>query len=175
MIAMDAPLYALAKLVQWNWPQSYGESQYVVMFGGLHVEMALWKTFGDYLEASGWTTALTQASIASSGTADSFLKASHLTRTRHAHQISVLALSKLQHDAFMQTEGPHDESTKETWRQAMVAKSPTFQYWDTIIKMEIMGLIFVRAHRELNFSLYVESLKALAPWFFALDHQNYSR
>lgn len=49
MIAMDAPLYALAKLVQWNWPQSYDESQYVVMFGGLHVEMALWKTFGDYL------------------------------------------------------------------------------------------------------------------------------
>ena len=75
------------------------------MFGGLHVEMAMWTTFGDYLEASGWTTALNQAGIASSGTADSFLKASHLTRTRHAHQLSVLALSKLQHDAFMQTEG----------------------------------------------------------------------
>ena len=68
MIAFDAPLYALAKFVQWNWPQSHGESQYVVMFGGLHVEMAMWTTFGDYLEASGWTTALNQAGIASSGT-----------------------------------------------------------------------------------------------------------
>ncbi len=41
--------------------------------------------------------------------------------------------------------------------------------------MEILGLIFVRAHREQDFALYVESLKALVPWFFALDHQNYSR
>ena len=46
--------------------------------------------FGDYLEGSGWTTALTQANVASSGTADSFLSASHLTRTRHGHQVSLL-------------------------------------------------------------------------------------
>ena len=85
------------------------------------------------------------------GTADSFLKASHLTRTRHAHQLSVLALSKLQHEAFLQSEGPHDDSTKEAWRQAAITKSPTFHFWDTILRMEILGLIFVRAHREKNF------------------------
>lgn len=87
-IAMDAPLNALAKLTQWSWPHTHGEDKYVVMFGGLHIEMAMWKTFGDFLEASGWTTALIQAGIASSGTADSFLQAAHLTRMRHA---SVLA------------------------------------------------------------------------------------
>ena len=137
--------------------------------------MAIWNTFGDYLEASGWTTALTQAGIASFGTADSFLKAAHLTRTRHAHQVSALALAKLQQDAFLCTEGPHDENTKEAWRQAMISKSPTLQYWDTIFRMEVLGMIFVRAHREQDFPLYVESLKALVRWFFALDHQNYSR
>ena len=41
--------------------------------------------------------------------------------------------------------------------------------------MEIIGLIFVRAHREQNFPLYVEILKALVPWFFVLDHHNYAR
>ena len=177
VMAVDAPLYALAKYVQWNWPQTHGEDKCVVMFGGLHIEMAMWKTFGDYLEASGWTTALTEAGIASTGTADSFLKASHLTRTRHAHQVSALALAKLQHNAFlyMMPEGPHDEKTKEAWRQDMIRKSPTFQYWDTILNMELLGLIFVRAHREQDFPLYVETLKALVPWFFALDHQNYAR
>ena len=137
----------------------------------------MWKTYGDYLEASGWTTALTEAGIASSGTADSILKASHLTRTRHAHQLSALALAKLQQDAFlgMVTEKPHDDQTKDAWRQDMISKSPTFQYWDTILNMEILGLIFVRAHREQDFPLYVETLKALVPWFFALDHQNYAR
>ena len=45
------------------------------------IEMALWNTLGDFLEDSGWTTALCEAEVASSGTADSFLRASHLTKT----------------------------------------------------------------------------------------------
>ena len=107
--AIDAPLYALAKLVQWKWPNTHGEDKCVVMMGGLYIEMAIWSTIGDYLEASGWTTALTQAGVASSGTADSFLKASHLSRTRRGHQISALALAKLQEDAFLSTEGLHND------------------------------------------------------------------
>ena len=46
------------------------------MFGGVHIEMALWDTIGDFLDCSGWTTALCEAGIATSGVADSFLKAS---------------------------------------------------------------------------------------------------
>ena len=77
----DQPLFVLAKLVQWKWPDVYGESVHIVMMGGLHniIEMTLWNTLGDILESSGWTAALTEAEVASSGTADSFLKASHLT------------------------------------------------------------------------------------------------
>ena len=41
------------------------------------------------------------AGVASPSTADSYLKVSHLTRTRHAHQLSFLALSKLQHQAIL--------------------------------------------------------------------------
>ena len=33
----------------------------------------------------------------------------------------------------------------------------------------------MRVHTEKNFSLYVEALKAIAPWIFALDHHNYAR
>lgn len=84
VMAVDQPLFALAKLVQWRYPTTHGENNYVVMFGGLHMEMALWNTLGDLLEKSGWTTALADADVASSGTADAFLKVSHLTRTRYA-------------------------------------------------------------------------------------------
>ena len=69
----------------------------VAMFGGLHMEIAMWMTYGDYLEGSGWTNALTQAGIASFSTADSFLKASHLTRTRHAHQVTALVQARTTH------------------------------------------------------------------------------
>jgi hypothetical protein len=80
--AFDQPLYALAKQVQWKWPATHGERSYVVMMGGLHIELALWRTVGDMLNRSGWTTAITEAGICSAGTADSFLKVCHLKRTR---------------------------------------------------------------------------------------------
>ena len=40
--------------------------------------MASWSVCGDLLEDSGWSTALAEAGIASSGTAESFLKMTHL-------------------------------------------------------------------------------------------------
>ena len=49
VITFDQPLYALAKQIQWTWPDEYGEDKYVVMFGGLHIEMAVLKTLGDWL------------------------------------------------------------------------------------------------------------------------------
>ena len=50
-----------------------------------HIEIAIWKTVGDYLDTLGLTNTLILAGVASSGTVNSFLKAAHLTRTRHAH------------------------------------------------------------------------------------------
>ena len=52
----------------------------------IHIELAALKTLGDLLKESGWTSALVQAGVTTAGTADSFLKAAHITRTRRAHQ-----------------------------------------------------------------------------------------
>ena len=71
-ITVDQPLYTLAKQIQWSWPASHREDQFVVMIGGLHIEIAAHKALGDLLESSGWTGALIQASLATPGTADSF-------------------------------------------------------------------------------------------------------
>lgn len=75
-----------------EWPTTLGEEHYNVMFGGLHIEMCVLKILGDLLEDSGWTGALVHAGVATSGTADAFLKASHVTRTRRAHQITATSL-----------------------------------------------------------------------------------
>ena len=100
-----------------------------MMFGRLHMEMALWSVCGDLLEDSGWTTALAEAGIASSGTAESFLKVTHVTRTRHAHQVTVLALHRLQREAFLLSPGPvYDEESFEWWKTSSSEKSPTFPF-----------------------------------------------
>jgi len=65
------------------------------MFGGLHIEMAALKLLGDLLRDSGWVSALTEAEIASSGVAESFLSVSNVARTRQAHQVAVSSLFEL--------------------------------------------------------------------------------
>lgn len=62
VIAADQPLYALAKQIQWHWPD-FGEDKFILMFGGLHIEMAALRSVGTLLKDSGWTNALTEAEI----------------------------------------------------------------------------------------------------------------
>ena len=96
----------------------------IMMFKGLHLEKGLWIALGDLLTSSRWTDALIDAAIATVGTADSFLKFSHITRTRHAHQLTALALSVLQTNAYDSIRG--DSSSEEPsveWRSKMIKKS----------------------------------------------------
>ena len=80
VIVFDQPLYTLAKQVQWNWKDIY----IVVMMGPLFTEMATWKTLSDWPEDSVWCSVLVEAEITPSGTAQSFLHASHISRTSSA-------------------------------------------------------------------------------------------
>lgn len=48
VLAADQPLYALAKQIQWTWPTTLGEKHFVVMFGGLHIEMAVLKVYDHF-------------------------------------------------------------------------------------------------------------------------------
>ena len=118
--AFDQPLFAIAKYVQWRWPSTHSEHMHVVMLGDLHTEMALWRTLGDVLEGSGWTTALTEAEIASPGIVDSFLNILHLARTRHAHQVTVITLQKLQQEAHLQSK---TTTSHLAWKDGMCNKS----------------------------------------------------
>ena len=110
--------------------------------------MALWNTLGDLLEGSGWTAALTEAEVTSTGTADSMLKAAQLTRTRHAHQVTLLALHILHQEALLLSTSPEDEVSAAAWQTKMLTSSPTFMSWDVIMRYESLIPMFVRAHRQ---------------------------
>ena len=180
VLTCDHPLFTLAKQIQWKWPDTYGEDKLVVMFGGLHIEMTALNTVGDWLQGSGWTQALVQAEITTAGTADSFLRAAHVTRTRRAHQITAAALYILQRRAYDQysttnTEDDEHPGSFEDWCSQREQMYPQFQYWTTVLALELSTLIYVRSLREANFSMYLDALTELVPWFFALDHTNYAR
>ena len=179
IITVDQPLYTVAKQIQWRWPETHGEDHFIVMFGGLHIEMAALKTLGDLLEGSGWTGALVQARVATPGTADSFLKASHVTRTRRAHQVTASSLYLLLQKAYTEYSNDLDEGddlmSLEDWRTERAASCPQFHFWSIILQLELEVMIYVRAIREANFLLYIDALTKIVPWFFALEHTHYAR
>lgn len=133
------------------------------------------QVLGDLLEDSGWTSALVQANIASTGTADSLIKASHVTKTRHAHQVTAASVHTLLHRAYTDytseaTAAGTNVLSLQRWCEVREQESVQFSYWLKILSLEITLLLFIRSLREGNFQLYMESLTQIVPWMFALDH-----
>ena len=177
VLVMDQPLFALAMKIQWNFPDILGEDKFFVMSGGLHIEMVSLKILGDWLQGSGWSNLLYKAGIASSGICDSFLKATHVTRTRHAHQVTAAALYILQHRAhqvFAAT-AVADYIEFEPWRIKKLEEQPQFLYWSKVMQLELCLLKQVGSIRKGHFADYCEAITHLIAWTFSLDHTNYAR
>ncbi len=181
-ITGDQPLYALMKQCQWQWPEDVGEDKYVVLMGGLHFEMAITKTLGQWLDGSGWSTALADSGITTSGRADDAVKGGNVTRSRYFHQVTATALHILQQNAYEEYQKNCFEDDPEAnvkqfkdWSDQMCKDQPQFYYWSETLQLELDSFIFVRSIREADFLLYREALRNLLPMLHALDHINYGR
>jgi hypothetical protein len=148
------------------------------------------QVLGDLLDASGWTNALVEAGIASSGTADSFIHGTKVSKTRHAHQVIAIfhhsinlfqfisfqvtaaALHKLLDEAWRASKS---ELTLDEWSKLRSKESAHFCFWYEILCLQTLLLAYVRSLRSGSHDLYVSSLLKLVPWFFALDHTHYAR
>ena len=64
------------------------------------MDMVAFSIVGEWLARSGWTHAVTEADVATEGTADSFVKVSHLSKARLASQVTATALYILQKKAY---------------------------------------------------------------------------
>jgi len=173
VLVVDQPLYDLAKKMQWTFPDIYGEDKFLVMLGGLHIEMALWSTMGDLMRGSGWPEALKESGLVKTeAAATAFLKASNVMRTRYAHQVTVVVLDSLLKRAYEQS---GTDMAIDDWTMKTSQASPTFKFWLLVHKYQQVIFMFIRAHRERKFELMITTLRMLVPLFFALDHQNYAR
>ena len=121
---------------------------------------------------------LTKANGANSGTVDSFISASHVTKTRRAHQLTAASLHCLILHAYIKHCLLTEEKgtpTFEEWSKQQTERSAHFDYRFKVLLLEIMLLLYVRSLREGHFDLYVQSLAHITPWTFPLDHTHYSR
>ena len=130
VIALDQPLFALAKQIQWTL-SDFSETQFVFMLGGLQIEMASFKILGKWLSGSGWAGVMCNAGVATQGVAESFLSVSHVTRTQRALQVTAVYLHILMSKAYSEYQAKSRESDQENllskeWEEVMSKKSPQF-------------------------------------------------
>ena len=93
VITSDQPVYALAKQLQWRYPELYGEDKMFLMLGGLHINLAIISMIGSWLEGSAWIENLVESSVTTPGRAEGLLKSSHVKRSRYAHEVSYASLN----------------------------------------------------------------------------------
>ena len=68
--------------------------------GGLHIEMAMLKTIGDWLDGSGWAYVMIAGNVTTEGRAASVQKGSHISRGQWAHQVTAAVLYILLYRAY---------------------------------------------------------------------------
>ena len=101
VLGADQPLYAIIKLIQWQFPDTLGEYKLVVIMGALHIENNMHLMIGKLQRDTGWATILSQVEVLTSGRAQSTLDEHHIKRTRYAHQVSLVALYMLKQSAYV--------------------------------------------------------------------------
>ena len=139
------------------------------MFGSLHIEMAALKSIGTLLQSSGWTSAIVETDIASSGTAESFLSASSVTRTRKAHQITASCLYKVLKDEYEYycNEAGTIAGTIlsfEDWYQKRLKESPQFHFWHLVLSINVTILSWLE-HSKMQILLC--TVKRSVHWYLS--------
>ena len=108
-----------------------------------------------------------QVSLATLRPADSFLKTSHVTCTRRAHQITACSLYLLQQKAYTENcngvEEGCNKMSLEDWCDQRVETCSLFLFWSITLQLELDVMIYVRAIRERDFLLYIDALTNIVP------------
>ena len=101
VLGADQPLYAIIKLIQWQFPVTLGEDKLVVIMGALHIENKMHLMIGKLQHGTGWDIILSHAEVLTSGRAQPTLDEHHIKHTRYAHQVSLVALYMLKQSAYV--------------------------------------------------------------------------
>ena len=110
----------------------------IILLGGLHTENVLWICLKNLLASSGWTAALPDSFTTKPGPTVLFLRAIHITRTRHSHQVTTVMLSILQREVSKVANEHASQNSFEDWRQPMINCSATFWFLNFILKLEVL-------------------------------------
>ena len=117
---------------------------------------------------------LSESGVFTRGRAESFLVASHITRSRYACQVTAAVLYFLLKKAYAEDE-IRNNIDFDDWCHIREKESCQFKFWYTVLQLQVNILCLIRSFRESSFQSYIKSLQVLAPWFFLLNRTHYKR
>ena len=86
----DCPVYALKKEAQLRFPEHF--SNYLAMFGGLHIEQCLLVTHGQFIEGNGLREILEACSLATIGVG-AVVDVNQIKQARYCVQVTLFSLN----------------------------------------------------------------------------------
>ena len=94
------------------------------------------------------------------------------------HQVTALVLHQLMvssYNKYIESKSSTDPPNFGEWKTIMESAYPQFQFWSTVLNMQLDYLNFLRSIGTGDLNLSMVSLERILPWIFAFDHIHYSR
>ena len=148
MLTTDQPFYFICKKIQWNRHADWGKDLFVILMGGLHIEMCVLNIIGHWLEDSGWSYIMAAANITTHGRADAIQKGSETSRDQWAYQIILPVLYQLRKEAYQVHIDETDRPEPMTFEEKCDHKDeihPQFSYCNKTLKLLILFLQFLKS------------------------------
>ena len=81
----------------------------------------------------------------------------------------------MSYKAYAEREEEEIDISYPEWQEKLKLKSATAKFWFTVIHLQELLFKFLKSIRMSQFDPYLECLRKMVDWFFALDKTNYSR
>ena len=144
VLTMDQPLSAIAKEIQWLWPDSFSNNNYVIMIGvgGGSGGVFMFEMAGRVVE---WFWVAKCNHNYWNSVAESFVKACCLAKTRHAHQVTAESLHILHLSFyFLCAVWAWSCCQLRTVTNRMETEQQQFKYWAVVLDFQLCVLRLVR-------------------------------
>ena len=142
-IGFDRLLYPIAKKLKWHHPDFYGPAKLATILGALQTEMVMLGCLGDWLQGSGWTIALSNSGVTTSGN-NSLLSGHGLAATKFVHEVTACTLYDLMKQAYQQSKC--DTGRKQRYL--------AFEQWREQMELLTLNFIFGQFHLRCKWIIY---------------------
>ena len=202
IITVDQALYC--KLVELKWAIPEYREKLVVQLGGLHISMCFLKTIGDHMKGSGLVDSWIESGLLGPNAAETVMNGKAYKRAMRAHKITLQALWRLLvplllkfcktinvdlalqisrllsseqnvNDLITCLKSPQFQTVYDEFLTQTCQENVNFQFWWNYMEMIFILLDFTCAQREGDWELYLDSFRAMLPYFFRYDHLNYAK